>query len=167
MLFSVRLLLSSYIHNNNISSVQKCTKVGISNPQPLNYIIIQSKLLSQMQGKQKKNPTKQTGGCFSWMDAYFWSGIFPSTKIHFQCHHTGFLSGRSWAVTVEEEREGAREREGSNAFTSNTPTHFHTYAACNIRSSATPCVDLFAKGSECQDAFFQLAAGSVSSSTNR
>lgn len=66
MLFSVRLLLSSYIHNNNISSVQKCTKVGISNPQPLNYIIIQSKLLSQMQGKQKK--THKTNRWVFFMD---------------------------------------------------------------------------------------------------
>lgn len=127
MLFSVRLLLSSYIHNNNISSVQKCTKVGIYNPQPLNYIIIQSKVLSQMQGKQKKNPTKQTGGCFSWMDAYFWSGIFPSTKIHFQCHHTRFLSGRSWVVTVEEEREGARERERAVMLLRATPPHTFTH----------------------------------------
>lgn len=71
MLFSVRLLLSSYIHNNNISSVQKCTKVGISNPQPLNYIIIQSKLLSQMQGKQKKTPqNKQVGVFHGWMHIF-------------------------------------------------------------------------------------------------
>lgn len=126
MLFSVRLLLSSYIHNNNISSVQKCTKVGISNPQPLNYIIIQSKLLSQMQGKQKKPPqNKQVGVFHGWMHIFgqeFFQVLRFTSSATTQDSYQGDHERWQWR-----RRERERERERAVMLLRATPPHTFTH----------------------------------------